>query len=64
MFNSFLSPTVVRHGASDYAHYIIVDFVFDTKVSFKKAMFTPTKEYHAAVSAAAAAAKHLAWSLG
>lgn len=37
MFNSFLSPTVVRHGASDYAHYIIVDFVnAECIVSFKK----------------------------
>lgn len=37
MFKSFLSPTVVRHGSSDYAHYIIVDFVnAECIVSFKK----------------------------
>ena len=36
MFKSFLSPTVVRHGSSAYAHYIIVDFVnAECIVSFK-----------------------------
>jgi hypothetical protein len=37
MFKAFTSPTVVRHGASNYAHYIIVDFInAECIVSFKK----------------------------